>query len=56
MPSLPYAPTSECRACGGEVAKSRYRYSLVETPAQEHVHTGNLCESCFEEVVAVIEG
>lgn len=49
--TLPYASTDVCPSCGAETRKNRYRFSLVESPARTTIHTGNLCQGCYEEVV-----
>lgn len=55
MTTLPFASTSVCRKCGADVKSTHYQYSLVETPAHSNIHTGNLCENCFNKVVDMIE-
>lgn len=55
MTQLPYASTDVCPSCGSDAQRNRYRFSVVKSPARSTIHTGNLCEGCYEEVVEFIE-
>ncbi len=53
--TLPYASTEVCPSCGDDARQNRYRFSLVRSPDRTTIHTGNLCEGCYEEIVEFIE-
>jgi hypothetical protein len=55
MPTLPFAPTSQCIRCQGNADPERYQLTTAKSVAFDDITTGNLCEQCYADLESFLQ-